>query len=265
MRKYLSIFFSASIFLSAQNITPYQEIYGSSIYLADDDLLNSGKYEDNDKEYSIFGFDKTYYFDDSNKSLRKFVLGSVAYLNYEDKNSDIDSYFIKLGGGVDIKLNESLSNKIALSGALMFSEGERTSKVTLIDELSYKFLINGYKSYINLALRYSRFNFENANNLNGVDTFIKLGFDDKELTTLLGMPVSYDLYTQAMLLNSNLEAINNYKALYIIGTSVKWKVGPKLKSDFLKNLTLKLNLQGVQSNRDFQGYKAGISASLGNF
>jgi hypothetical protein len=248
----------------------YQKIYGGTVYLLDNTLLNGGKYEKESVEIKNYSFNKRYFFKKSSdgRDSGVFLDGSIGYTKYEDSDRDFkdNSIFLRAGGGIRALLNRNLSSDIGVSYTKMFSP--KTSKASIYHQFNYDFEgKDNFKPYLNLKSQYSYIDYdkEGVKETKGADVELKLGIKKENMTSLLGAPMDFEGYSQVVLLDKKLAKINDFNALYTVGASFDWKVGALFEGKYTKRLDINFKIQGTKSNEDFKGYKVGAGVKLLSF
>ena len=269
MRLLLSALILSNLAFATASEDSFKQLYGSSIYQLDNNILSNGNYSNRDIDYTNFSLGGDYYFKDETNKYRPFILGSIGYSKYEKGAIEYDSYFGNLGGGVKIEYSPIFSNSIGLKQAMMYTDDTeiKTYKSTVFNQFSYHPKYGDVKPYANLTLSYNYIKYDNdIEKTKGADARLKLGIIKDNFFTLKNIPVTAEAYTQVLLLDRELSKINNFDALYTLGGAFMWKVGKLFdKSNYLSHIELKLHGQVSKSNKDFEGYNVGVGVKLFGF
>ena len=190
-------------------------------------------------------------------------MGYIGYSSYEDSIFEDDSFFAKVGGGLNWVASKEVSNSFGATYSKLF--GPKVSKKSLYYKFNYQTTYDSIKPYLTLKTSYSYIDYENDSSVEGADLDLILGAKKENITTLWGAGVDINGYSQLLVVDDKLSQINDFDALYSAGVIFGWRVGQKFENKYLKNLKLNLKLQGSKSNKDFKGYNVGVGVKVVKF
>jgi hypothetical protein len=256
----------------------------------------------NKPELSDAGITFPYYFGEEGDLWRPFILGGIGYSKIEEENSNLrgtnkdkiefTSIYYKIGGGITYNPTCDFSFVVGGSALVANSDGDYKTKVALsnsstdkkikklLDDDStnklydgyggfiYKPTIFGYKSELKSNLHYIKMDFDNGDDVDGVYLDLLAKVRSNELTTLWCEPVWIEYYVGGDFVNSKLADVVGFNSAISVGSTLHWRVGPLIpiiKDSRFKDLNLAINVQKTISNRDFEGWKAGVGFSLVKF
>jgi|GEM_PF-2382029 len=261
-----------------------------------------GKEGGNQPELSDSGITIPYYFGDKGDLWRPFVMGGIGYSKMEEENSnlrdtgddiELTSLYYKIGGGLTYNPTCDFSFVVGGSALVMNTDGDYTTKTPLTTSegdqkikklfdsettnsiydgyggFVYKPTIYGYKSELKSNLHYLKMNFDNGiDDVDGIYLDVMAKVRSNELTTIFCQPVWIEHYVKGDFVNSKLADVIGFNSAVSVGSTLHWRVGPLIpiiKDSRLRDLNVALNVQKTISNRDFEGWKAGVGFSLVKF
>jgi len=302
--KRVSLIAISLLALNAKSIEDsYTQIATRRLYIVDDTVLHSGRYtfdsdNGNRARFSNISIGGEYFFKDEKIGFRPFVLGSIGYSNYKQRhiefngvdsgNIDLDSYYLRGGGGISYSFSERASISLGATITSMFNDGGYEAKGSntttkrakelfsksqtdnlydIFTSFSYTPKYNGYKPYFIATLHYLNFDLEpsEVNSPDGWKANLRAGFFTHELTRFLNMPVKAEFYAQGGYLSDELSDVIGYDKTITMGSTLYWKVGSLIPIDFLKELDITFNIQATKANQDMDGYSVGFGLSLLKF
>jgi hypothetical protein len=275
----------------------YKRMIATSVYSANNLYLQTGWYDLGDSgtgadpEMSNANFVGSYYFGQIGDTWRPFVLGGFGFTKIEQNPStvggaagdiDLDSGYIKLGGGINYNPTRNIGLVLGASGLWMSTDGSYNGTSTVMrqyfdadsDTAIYDLFagvnlhteMNGYKPYADLTLHYLTVDYDfGLSDSDGWNTELSLGIYTPTLTHWMELPVRAHLFVAGSFLSGDLADDLLFDKHYSAGASLLWKIGPAFPFDAFKETELAFNLQGTKGDNDLSGWKASVSFSIAKF
>jgi hypothetical protein len=277
----------------------YRHLIGTSIFSANNLYLQTGWYDmdggntGSDPEMTNANFVGSYYFGEIGDTWRPFVLGGFGFTKIEQNPStvggavgdiDLDSSYIKLGGGINYNPSANVGLVLGASGLWMSTDGgyngasatmqryfDRDSDTTLYDlfgGINLHTEINGYKPYASFTAHYLNIDYDfDLSDTDGWSGDLEAGFYTPTLTHWWDLPVRAHLFVAGTFLDSDLSDVSYFDSFYSGGVSLLWKIGPKIPlfNGAFKETEIAFNLQGTTGDNDLSGWKASMSFNIAKF
>jgi len=298
MKKSILITLAFSFIANADTIeNSYKRLITQSIFTSNDISLQSGWYKDGDVDLTNSNFVGSYSFGEDSDKLRAFVIGGFGFSKIEQNDINIDgdtldsvkfdSFYLKLGFGVDYHLISDLNLNIGASALWMDSYNvgyntkqssiqniklfDKGSSNTLYDTfvgLNYHPKFGEYQSYFKANIHYLNFDYDyDISSLDGFDMELKAGIHTLSFASIYNLPIWNEVYISSTLLDSDLADWVGFDYSLTAGDTIHWLIGPMIPlfDGKLKDLDIGFNLQTTTSSSDFKGWKASICCDLARF
>ncbi|ADV46743.1 OmpA family protein [Nitratifractor salsuginis] len=291
---------SATSLSAGSTADHYRHLVGSGIFTSNNLYLQTGWYDlgsdgTGDKpDLSNANFVGSYYFGQLGDTWRPFVTGGFGFTDIEQDHVnlgsgdlgdvELDSTYLKLGGGINYNPTANLSLALGATGLWMHSDGDYngnnadlrayfgkdsdTSLYDLYGSANYHMEINGFKPYAELTLHYLNIDYDfDLSSTSGWNGDLAVGTYTPTLTTWMDLPVRARFYVSASFLDNDLSDVTGFDHAYHAGAGLLWKVGPMIHlfDDAFKDTELSFNLQGTTGDNDLKGWKASVGFMIAKF
>jgi len=272
----------------------YKSLISTSIYSANNLYLQTGWYDMDgddtgaDPDMNNANFVGSYYFGEIGDTWRPFLLGGFGFSKikqnpFEDGHDlELDSSYIKLGGGVNYNPTQNIGLILGVSGLWMKSDGtyggsdtemkkyfdadSDTALYDLFAGINLHTELNGYKPYADLTAHYLSIDYDfDLSDSSGWSTDLSAGVYTPVFSHWMNLPVRAHLFVAGSFLSGELRDDVWFGHHYSAGASLLSKVGPLLNIDAFKDTELSFNLQGTRGDNGLSGWKASVSFSIAKF
>jgi hypothetical protein len=278
----------------------YVHMVGTSLVTSNNTYLQTGWYSmdgdgvGDDPDWTNANFVGSYYFGQTGETWRPIILGGFGLsditqdnVRVDGANSDteMDSWYSKIGGGINYNPNENLGLVLAASGCWMnsdasydmnggtpsdalrkyFGEDSDSAIYDVFASANYHWTTEeGYKPYFEGVLHYLSLDFDHdVDTVDGWNTDLTAGVYTPSFTEWYDMPVRAHLFAAATLFDDDLEEVTHFDSVYHAGASLLWHVGPLFDDYFngaFHRTEVALNVLGSLGDNDLSGFK--VSASF---
>jgi len=266
----------------------YRHLISTSIYSANNLYLQTGWYDmdgdgvGSEPEMNNANFVGSYYFGRIGDTWRPFVLGGFGFTKIKQDDLELDSSYIKAGGGINYNPTPNVGVVLGASGLWLSTDGSYdgndlsmvpyfdadsdTALYDLFGGVNLHTEYNGYKPYFDLTAHYLRIDYDfGLSDTDGWSTDMSAGVYTPTLTQWMDLPVRAHLFVAGSFLSDGLSDDILFDSHYSAGASLLWKIGPALPIDAFRNTELAFNLQGTTGDDGLRGWKASVSFSIAKF
>ncbi len=239
----------------------------SNLILSEDNFISSGVYHTNAsidrlkyKSTTIKGKYRFY----KDKTVNPFVIGGFSYSRQYSNNSNDTLKALKLGGGLNYKLNNNIDLTTQYISTLSFSSLKNLTVDKQLNSystsLNYHTKLKSINPYFN-----SKVTFNKLKDIDGFSINLEGGVVSNKITNIYSYPIYTKAYLGLSAYDKTLSKVVKFNRAYSAGVELYWKIGKILKYKKLDNLSIAIKAQKSLGNNNFNGEKVGVGLKLLKF